>query len=122
LDPYEQQAELIKAVAHPIRLHTLDILSKGEACVCHLTTILKQRQPYVSQHLMTLREAGLVQDRKDGVMVYYRLSDEHIIQVMVLAREVLRSMGVEVDFPAIPVPPVKGCPCPKCQRAGSYGS
>ena len=66
MDPYRVQADLIKAMAHPTRLHLLDILAQGEACVCHLTTILGQRQPYVSQHLMVLREAGLVTDRKDG--------------------------------------------------------
>jgi len=121
LDPYEQQAELIKAVAHPTRLHILDILSKDEACVCHLTAILKQRQPYISQHLMTLREAGLVRDHKDGVMVYYRLSDERITQVIALVREMLRAAGVEVSIPTVPTPPIKGCPCPRCQQAAAHG-
>ena len=120
MDAYKHQVGLIKAMAHPVRLHILEILSKSEACVCHLTTILKQRQPYVSQQLMPLREAGLVRDRRDGVMIYYRLADERIVQVIELMREVLRSTGVEVDFPPVPVAPVEGCPCPKCQRTGSF--
>jgi len=114
MDPYEKQARLIKAMAHPARLHLLEILSKGESCVCHLTTILKTRQPYISQHLMTLRQAGLVKDRKDGPMVYYRLADRRIVDAIAVTRELLAATGVQMDFPEVPVSPVPGCPCPKC--------
>ena len=58
-DGYEKQAQVFRALAHPVRLRILDILSKQEACVCHLTAILGQRQPYVSQQLATLRESAL---------------------------------------------------------------
>ena len=118
MDAYQQEAALIKAIGHPTRLRILDILSVGEACVCHLTTILKQRQPNVSQHLMVLREAGLVRDRKDGVIVYYRLSDPLIEDLLGLTREILRSSGVKVDFPPVPVSPIEGCPCPRCDHPG----
>jgi len=118
MNPYREQARLVKAMAHPTRLHILDILSRGEACVCHLTTILKQRQPNTSQHLMVLREAGLVRDRRDGVVVYYRLADDRTAQVIALTREMLRSRGFEVEFPLIPTSPVKGCPCPRCGGGG----
>ena len=111
---YEKQARLIKAMAHPTRLHILEVLSKEESCVCHLTTILKRRQPYVSQHLMTLRKAGLVRDRKDGAMVYYRLADRRIVDAISVTRELLAATGAQVDFPEVPVSPVPGCPCPKC--------
>ena len=121
MDSYKQQADLIKAIAHPTRLRILDILSRDEACVCHLTAILRQRQPYISQHLMTLREAGLVQDHKDGVMVYYRLSDERITQVIALVREMLRAAGIDVNISPIPSPPINGCPCPKCKQASAHG-
>jgi DNA-binding transcriptional ArsR family regulator len=119
IDPYKVQADLIKAMAHPTRLHILDILARDEACVCHLTTILRQRQPYVSQHLMVLREAGLVQDRKDGVMVYYRLVDKQIPGWISATRDMLRATGVELDIPEVPVGPLADCPCPRCEGAGS---
>jgi len=121
MNPYKKQANLIKAMAHPTRLHILEILAKEESCVCHLTAILKKRQPYVSQHLMTLREAGLVENRKDGPMVYYRLADQRIMDAMTITRELLEGTGVQVDFPEIPLPPVPGCPCPKCANR-SYHS
>ncbi|NLG51989.1 MAG: helix-turn-helix transcriptional regulator [Chloroflexi bacterium] len=116
MNSYKLQADLFKALAHPTRLHILEILSQGEACVCHITTILKKRQPYVSQQLMLLREAGWVRDRKDGVMVYYRLADDRITEVIALGRSILEGMGVQLDPPEIPAAPVKGCPCPHCNQ------
>ena len=112
--PYRAQANLIKAMAHPTRLHILEILSQGEACVCHLTAILDQRQPNVSQHLMVLREAGLVKDRRDGTTIYYRLADPLLSDVIKLTREIMVSNGEDLEFPEIPTGPVEGCPCPKC--------
>lgn len=114
LRPYHRQADLLKAFAHPVRLQILDTLARGEACVCHLTTVLQKRQPYVSQQLMVLREAGLVQDRKDGVIVYYRLADDHIAALLSASRELLRGAGAPIHFPEPPSSPVAGCPCPKC--------
>lgn len=116
MDGYEQQAELMKVLAHPIRLHILDILKEGECCVCHLTAVLKRRQPYVSQQLMALRDVGLVADRKEGTLVYYRLADGRVAELLAAAREVLRARGLAVEVPAIPKPPVSGCSCPKCQE------
>jgi len=115
---YIKQATLVKALAHPTRLHILDILSQGEACVCHLMAVLRQRQPYVSQQLMILREAGLVMDHRDGVMVYYRLADPAVAEAVRATRALLLAKGEGVEFPAIPQPPVEGCPCPHCGGEG----
>jgi DNA-binding transcriptional ArsR family regulator len=116
--PYAEQARLLKAMAHPTRLRILEILSRGEACVCHLTAVLGQRQPYVSQQLMTLREAGLVNDRKDGVMVYYSLSDPCLEEVIQVTRSMLLASQPGLRFPEPPDLPVEGCPCPKCEALG----
>lgn len=114
---YAPQAALLKALAHPTRLRILDILSRGEACVCHLTAILKKRQPYVSQQLMVLREAGCVQDRRDGVIVYYGLTDSRITELIARSRELVIARGQGIGCPPVPVAPVEGCPCPKCAAA-----
>jgi ArsR family transcriptional regulator len=106
-------------MAHPTRLAILDVLSHGEACVCHLTALLEQRQPYISQQLMTLREGGLVRDRRDGNIVYYRLSEPRLAQAIALTREILTASGVEVRRVAVPDGPVPGCPCPRCTQANT---
>lgn len=121
MDPYQELAQVTKAIAHPTRLRILEILGRGEACVCHLTHLLGQRQPYVSQQLMTLREAGLVRDRKDGVMVYYSLTCDCVGDVIASMHRLLRATGVDVTFPDTPAPPVPGCPCPVCGGEGPCG-
>ncbi len=113
---YQPLAVLFKAMAHPIRLQILEILAQEEACVCHLMAILAQRQPYISQQLMVLRDAVL--DRKEGLTVYYRLADGEITGLMALARQVLRAKGMEVASLTVPPSPVRGCPCPKCNAEG----
>jgi len=115
---YRPLAALLKALAHPTRLQILEILAQEEACVCHLTAILGQRQPYNSQQLMVLRDAGLVLDRKEGLIVYYRLADRAVLEPIALAREALRRRGVEARSLTIPPSPVNGCPCPKCGGSG----
>ena len=112
VDAYKAQADLLKALAHPTRLQILDILATEESCVCHMTTILDQRQPYVSQQLMKLRDAELVLDRREGVMMYYRLADPAMVEVIARMR---RALG-EDALPEMPRSPVPGCPCPHCSQ------
>jgi DNA-binding transcriptional ArsR family regulator len=102
---YEVGAVVFRALAHPARLQILDELRRDEACVCHLQTVLRRPQAYVSQQLRVLREAGIVTDDKDGLNVYYRLSDP---QVERLLDEVL---GAAKEPRCIP-----NCPCPHCEE------
>jgi len=70
---YEARARIAKALAHPSRLIILEALEQREVCVCDLTDLVGADQSTVSKHLAVLKQAGLVTDRKDGVLVYYRL-------------------------------------------------
>lgn len=101
--PYTQSARYFKALAHPVRLQIVDILRAGEACVCHLESALGLRQTYISQQLMILRRAGIVQSRKVGLQVYYRLTDDITEDVLYLA---LGSSHERI--------PLAVCPCPQC--------
>lgn len=64
---------LLKALADDTRLRMLALLSRGELCVCHVATTLELTQPNASQHLAVLRNAGIVEARRDGGWTYYRL-------------------------------------------------
>lgn len=70
---YEARAKVAKALAHPSRLLILDALAEKEMCVCDLTALVGADQSTVSKHLAVLKNAGIVADRKEGVMIYYRL-------------------------------------------------
>ena len=82
MSEYQEQARLFQILSHPARLQILDILRRGEECVCHIQALLDRRQAYVSQQLMVLRDAGLVTDRKDGLYVFYRLVERDVADVL----------------------------------------
>lgn len=106
---YTPIAARLKALAHPVRLQILDMLrADDEVCVCHMEAAFGKRQAYISQQLMVLREAGLVESRRDGLKVFYRLVDDP-------ARDLLEAaLGPAKDSgPAV----VAGCPCPHCAAA-----
>ena len=64
-----------KALADATRLRILGLLLTGEVCVCHIHESLKIPQPKASRHLAYLRHAGLVETRRDGLWIYYRMAD-----------------------------------------------
>jgi len=67
-------SRLFKALGDETRLRIVALLSHGELCVCHLEDALRISQPKVSRHLALLRLAGVVDRRRDGSWVYYRLA------------------------------------------------
>jgi ArsR family transcriptional regulator len=106
-------AATMQVISPPARLAILIAIGRGEACVCHLEAILGWRQAYLSQHLMALRKAEILQDRRDGRYVYYRLKDEAILA---LVREAATLAGLDpqsVDALANPSPG-PDCECPHC--------
>ena len=69
----ERAVELFHALSDETRLQIIELLRKGERCVCELTDSLDAAQSRLSFHLRVLRDAGIVRDRKDGRWVYYEL-------------------------------------------------
>ncbi|MDY7091866.1 MAG: metalloregulator ArsR/SmtB family transcription factor [Acidobacteriota bacterium] len=74
--------EASKGLAHPARLRLLAMLATGELCVCQMTAVLELAPSTVSQHLSVLSRGGLVADRKEGKLVYYRLGDGEMAEAV----------------------------------------
>lgn len=72
-DKYAARANILKAMAHPSRLFIVDELFKGEKCVCEITQMLDFDISTVSKHLLVLKNAGIIEDEKRGLQVFYRL-------------------------------------------------
>ena len=68
--------KLFKALSDETRLRILKMLEARPLCVCEIQHVLKGSQPNVSHHLKTLSEAGLVESKKDGLWIDYRLPDK----------------------------------------------
>ena len=71
----ESMGRLFQALSDPTRLRIMGLLLTGEVCVCDIHESLKLSQPKVSRHLSYLRRAGLVNTRREGLWIHYRLAD-----------------------------------------------
>lgn len=69
-----KKAEIFKSLSNPVRLEILETLLDGEKCVCEIIKILsKYEQPHISKSLTNLKKVGLIEDRKEGLKVFYKL-------------------------------------------------
>jgi len=87
-------ATIFKALSDETRLRIIKLLEQGELCVCDITAALDMVQPKVSFHLSTLKEAGLIKDRKSGKWIHYSLSDSDLFKRMLLVSVCEKAAGV----------------------------
>ena len=109
------RVQIFKVLTHPARLAILEILRDGEHCVCHMEAHLGFRQAYISQQLSVLRDAGLVQDRRDGWNIFYRVTDKRIYDVLNAVRQITGQSEPIIKKPILP------CTCPKCSSQSIFG-
>jgi ArsR family transcriptional regulator len=112
----EQIAGPLEAIASPQRLAILLAIGQGDACVCHLETALGWRQAYISQHLMALRKSGILEDRREGRYVYYRLKNTAYLDLISASAEVCGLSSETVSFLGSPQK-YPSCECPHCSPA-----
>lgn len=86
---YDLQAEICAALANPVRLQILDILSHGEKTPSQLLEVLQVPKANLSQHLTVLKDAGILQARKEGLYQYLSLSIPKIKDACSLVKSVL---------------------------------
>jgi DNA-binding transcriptional ArsR family regulator len=103
----EQIAAFLQTISQPTRLQILLAIGEGETCVCHLEAMLSLRQATLSQHLMALREAGIVSDRRAGRYIHYRLCNPALLD---LVRQAAQLQGVGLPE----LSPSPDCSCPDC--------
>lgn len=86
---FDLHAEICKVFANPKRLEILNAIREKELAVSELVEILDIRKANVSQHLAVLRQKGVVRTRREGLNIYYSISNLKIIKACDLMREVL---------------------------------
>jgi len=87
--------EIFAALGDPSRLRIVAVLAAGELCVCDLAAAVRLSESAVSHQLRLLRRIGLVQPRRDGRRVYYRLDDEHVSTLINQAVDHVQHRGEE---------------------------
>src|ERR1700722_18116368 len=91
-DPvYVVKAQLFRVLGHPLRIRILELLRDGERTVGDLQVELELDSSGTSQHLAALRQQGVLESRRAGTSVYYRIRDPRISELLVLAKQILTS-------------------------------
>ena len=83
------KADMFRALAHPTRIRVLEVLVDGEQSVGALADVLDLDLPPLSQQLAVLRNAHIVTTRREGSMVFYRVTDPRMSQLLVIAKQML---------------------------------
>jgi len=89
----DEKIKLLKAMGDDTRIKILQYLLNGEKCACTIVPFIGKAQPTVSQHLRILVEAGILDVRRDGIKMLYRIKNDRAVQIM----EILDIPRMEVD-------------------------
>jgi ArsR family transcriptional regulator len=92
---FEKQAEIAKAIAHPLRISIIDFLKDGEQCVCDIAQYVGSERSNVSRHLSVMVKAGVLEYRKKGLKVIYKLKCVCILDFFSCVTGVLRQQAKE---------------------------
>lgn len=78
----QERIKLLKALADETRIKIVQCLMDGERCACTLVPAVGKAQPTVSQHLRILEEAGVLESRRQGVNIWYKIRSDQAIQIL----------------------------------------
>lgn len=78
----EHVAEVLKAVAHPVRLQIIELLETTEMCVGDIVAALGGKQAITSQQLNMMKDKGVLNCRRNGTRVYYRIENQNVIRLL----------------------------------------
>jgi DNA-binding transcriptional ArsR family regulator len=92
---FEKQAEIAKAIAHPLRIAVVDFLKDGEQCVCDIAEHIGSERSNVSRHLSVMVGAGVLEYRKEGLKVIYKLKTPCILDFFSCISGVLKQQAKE---------------------------
>jgi ArsR family transcriptional regulator len=106
LDTLEYSAEVLKAIAQPTRLKIIQLLRDGEHCVCEIFPAIGHEQSNTSRHLQMMLKSGILQQRKDGLKIYYSLRHPEVLEMvrlaeLIAAHETERKAALFVKTPAM---------------------
>jgi ArsR family transcriptional regulator len=90
-DLIQIESDFLKAIAQPTRLKILYFLKGGERCACEIIPKMKEDQSNISRHLTHMRDMGILESRKEGVSVYYKIKDKRVFTLLSLVDEMVKS-------------------------------
>ena len=94
---FEKQAEIAKAIAHPVRIAIVNFLKDGPQCVCDIAKQIGSERSNVSRHLSVMVNAGVLEYRKEGLKVIYKLKTPCVLKFLSCVTASLRKQAKESE-------------------------
>ena len=85
------EADFLSVLAQPTRLRILYFLRDGERCACEINPSMPEDTSVISRHLVKMREAGILESRREGVSIYYKIREPRVFRILELVDELLLS-------------------------------
>lgn len=92
---FEKQAEIAKAIAHPVRVAVLEYLKDGEQCVCDIAEAVGSERSNLSKHLSLMTTAGVLKSRKDGLKVMYAIRTKCALKFLDCLKKCLKEQMLQ---------------------------
>ncbi|NOY78408.1 MAG: winged helix-turn-helix transcriptional regulator [Calditrichaeota bacterium] len=86
----DPRSRFFMALACDQRLKILELLREKERCSCELVPLLKLDPSVVSRHLSLLREAGMIEGRKEGINIYYAITDKRVFDLLDISKQIIQ--------------------------------
>ena len=86
----EDYSSILKSIADPTRLKIIYLLKNGELCVCEILDAFDKSQSTISHHLNMMKKEGIINGRKQGKWIYYKLANDEIIETLKTLFELIR--------------------------------
>ena len=106
-------SRIFRVISTPVRFQILVVIGKGEACVCHIESLLDLCQAYISQQLMEMRDANLVETRREGRYIFYRLKEPQFLDLLVDISKLFGIPTIEMED-LLNTDLLSQCCCPNC--------
>jgi ArsR family transcriptional regulator len=91
----QMEAALLAVLAQPTRLKILYFLHDGEKCACEINPHMQEDASVISRHLVKMKEAGLLDARREGVSIYYRIIEPRVFDLLMKADEIIKTAAQE---------------------------
>lgn len=91
LNLIELESNYLKAIAQPTRLKILYFLKSGEKCQCKIIPFMKEDQSNISRHLTHMRDLGILESRREGVSIYYKIRDRRLFSLLSLVDRMVKA-------------------------------
>lgn len=89
------ESSFLKAISQPTRLRIVYFLKDGEKCACEIIPQMGEDQSTISRHLNYLKDSGVLDSRREGVSIYYRIKDKRVFDLLHLVDEIIKTQVKE---------------------------